>query len=340
MTEIQKNGGRNECRNECRNGWNDLKDKAGNNDRYNAEMMRGMISGLENLPEVEDCSSAVLPDTSEPGEGQKKVVISDPVSMGKYLFDNYRVDLYTYLNKLLWNGTLSRIVGCRVLNRVLNSEAVDFPGVSFWRIDRENFYSDVSVELKLKTTVGSLTWNGVIEIWCSFEGDFTLSFESLGRSVDREGFDRLSTFLVPYFTNRRVDEVAEQLWLRYIPEALNDPGARKAEKLAERMGLKVLHRDIYEHRGVKGIIFFAEDELLVGEDRYETDEDGNRILVKTEHPVTRRIDTDLSRTGLYGKWSDRTCLSTCCDCGKEHRAQFHPSITCQYSRVYETGSRR
>lgn len=237
------------------------------------------------LPEVEDCSSPVVPDLAEPGEGKKKVVVSDPVSMTKVLFDNYRLPMYSYLNRLRRNGVLSSVVGARVLNGVFNHEVVSFPSVTYWRIDRENFYADVAVTLKLQTSLGPMEWKGFMELWCSFDGDFSVSFENLSEKPEREGYDLLSPFLVPYFTNKRVDEVAEELWRDYIPAAVNDPKARKAVDLATRMGLRVEYYDIYEHRGVKGIIFFAEDELIVGEDRYVKDENGELQLVKTGNPM-------------------------------------------------------
>lgn len=246
-------------------------------------------SNQPGLPEVEDCSSSVIPDVVETEEGTRKVIVSDPVSMTKYLFDNYRLSLYSYLNKCRRDGTLSKMIGMEVLNKVFNREAVNFTEVKYWRIDRENFYTDVAVELKIMSAYGPFTWNGFIEIWCSFEGDFSISIDDLCESVDRKGFDPLSPFLVPYFTNKRVDEVAEELWREHIPKALSDPKERDAKKLAKSMGLEVKHYDIYEHEGVKGIIFFAEDDLLVGEDRFEYDENGNKQSIKACKPDKKRI---------------------------------------------------
>ena len=132
--------------------------------------------------------------------------------------------MYTFLNKCRRNGTISNIIGQRVLNSVFNRDAVKFTDVTFWRIDRENFFAHISVELKILTTSGVITLDCIIEAWCCFiEEELCISFESLSTSVDRRGFELLSPFLVPYFTNRRVDEVTEELLFRYMPEALSDP---------------------------------------------------------------------------------------------------------------------
>ena len=268
-----------------------------------------------NLSEAEDCSSSVIPHLENSGNlenGKKKVIVSDPVSMKKYLFDNYRLSMYTFLNKCRRNGTISNIIGQRVLNSVFNRDAVKFTDVTFWRIDRENFWADISVELKLTTRDGSFPWNCIIETWCSFEGDsFFISFESLSTSVDRRGFDLLSPFLVPYFTTQKVDEITQELLYRYTPSALHESEKRNAVKLAEKMGLKVEYYDIYEHQEVRGIIFFADDELRVGADRFETDEDGRKRRIKDEKPGlvkipagtivinTNKINCDYSEFHIY-----------------------------------------
>ena len=91
-----------------------------------------------------------------------------------------------------------------------------------------------------------------------------------------DGFDLLSPFLVPYYSNKRMDEVAEEIWRKYIPEALVNPGKHYAAQLAAWMGLTIQYYPVYEHKGVDSIIFFAEDDLTIGADRIERDEDGNK----------------------------------------------------------------
>ena len=220
--------------------------------------------------------------------------------------------MYTFLNKCRRNGTISNMIGQRVLNGVFNHEVVNLKDITFWRIDRENFWADVSVELKILTTSGTFPWNCIIECLCSFEyDDFFISFEDLSTSVDRRGFDLLSPFLVPYFTSKKVDEITQELLYRYTPSALHEPEKRNAVRLAEKMGLKVEYYDIYEHQEVRGIIFFADDELRVGADRFETDEDGRKHRIKTDKPGlveipagtivinTNKINRDYSEFHIY-----------------------------------------
>jgi len=242
-------------------------------------------------PDVEDCSNGTIPDKAEPMEGKKKILVPVLVTINKYLFQNYRLAMYTYVNGLRRNGTLSRIVGARVLNETINKEVMSFPSVSFWKIDRTDFYADVKVQLKLDTPDGTLGWTGCLVLWCSFGDEFECSCEDLTDSVDRksEGFDQLDSYLVPYYNNKRVDEVAESIWKKYIPAALTDPKLRNANKLAEKMGLEVKSCRIYEHRGVSTILFFEEDDLVVGDDRSEIDEGGNKEHIKAKYPDPEHI---------------------------------------------------
>ncbi len=239
-------------------------------------------------PDVEDCSNGVIPDKAEPMDGKKKILVPVLITMNKFLFDNYRLSMYTYMNKLLRNGTLSRIVGARVLNQIINRDVLSFPHVSFWRINRTSFYADVGVLLKLNTQSGTLIWNGYLVLWCGFNDEFECSFEYLTDNVDREddGFDQLDSYLIPYYNNKRVDEAAESIWRKYLPEALVDPNARIASDLAAKMGLEIKSCRIYGHEGVSTILFFEDDDLVVGKDSYEKDENGikRRIMVKDPNP--------------------------------------------------------
>lgn len=129
-------------------------------------------------PIQEDCSSDAIPYRTTDMEGKKKVLVPELISMTKVLFDNYRLPLYSYLNRCLCNGNLAGLVGSRILNDRIRSDVCNFPQVTYWRIDRENFYADVEVELKLKTPVGTQVWKGYLVCWCAFEGKFTCNIPS------------------------------------------------------------------------------------------------------------------------------------------------------------------
>lgn len=249
------------------------------------------------VPEVTDTADDSVPDGAESQNGMKKIRCADLVSMWKYMmsphYANRRLVLYSFLNAALRRGTLSSTVGFRVLNRVINREACEFKGVSFWKIDREDFWADVEVELKLQSATDIRVWKGFLECWCSFYDDgFRMSVENLTASSDheKEGFIRLSPFLVPYMTNGQMDGFGEWVWKEYgFEKALHNPSLRDATELARRMGLTIRYLDVYEHRNMDSIIFFQDGDLVCGEDRIERDGNGNEKRIKTGCPTTERI---------------------------------------------------
>ena len=265
------------------------------------------------IPEVTDCSSDTIPAGTESTAGTKKVQVPDLVSMWKYLLNknyaNRRLSFYSNLNNMLKSGELSRIVGFKVLNRVINKEAMKLVNVDLWKINRTSFYADIHVELTLQSGHGSRTWNGILNCLCSFEENkkFLCDILSLTDKAWQDydkGRVRLNPFLVPYYTNSQMDQIAEQIWKEYgMKEALTDPTKRNAIELAKRMGLSIEYYNVYEHQGVKSILFFTDSELIVGEDRMERQKDGSNKHIKDAHgeKVMIRANTIVINTNKVRK---------------------------------------
>ena len=259
----------------------------------------------EAVPENEDCSDASVPIESEDNTGKRRVLVSELVSVTKVFFRRYRLMLYSYLNRCLRDGTLERYAGCRILNSRITSEMCSFPRISYRRIDREDFYADVEVELRLKTQSGGKLWKGYLVCWCCFEEteskdtggkrvrSLSAAVEELTDHIERnENYVFLDSHLAPCVTNRRVDQLAEDIWRKYCPEALTDPKRRSARNLAERMGLKIMNQPVYEDNGVRSILFFREDQLSLGVDRWKPDGRGRKKRVlKSGKPVVIPGDT-------------------------------------------------
>ena len=126
-------------------------------------------------PEDPDCSDDTIPADVTDMEGKKKIHVPVLISMTKVLFDRYRLPMYTFLNRCLRNGTLERVTGRKILTPIINREVVKFSHVTYWKIDRENFYADVEVELNLKSTRGISLWKGYIVCWLG-------SFQTMDRN--------------------------------------------------------------------------------------------------------------------------------------------------------------
>ena len=242
------------------------------------------------IPEVTDCTADIIPTGTKPEPSKKKIQAPDLVSMWKYLLNrnyaNRRLSLYSGMNCLLRSGELSRIVGFSVQNKVINKDVMKLTNVDFWKIDRTDFYANVHIELTLQTDTGTRKWNGLLICLCSFTENkrFTCEIVSLTDKAwqdDDENYIRMNPFLVPYYTNNQMDQIAELIWKEYgMEEALTDPAKRNAAELAKRMGLTIEYHNVYEHQGVKSILFFADSELIVGEDRTENQKDGSKKHIK------------------------------------------------------------
>ena len=289
-------------------------------------------------PEAEDCSIDIIPDVTKPGavptgsweksEGAIKsicgrLLVPDVTSMTKYLCSSHRLIIYSYLNQCLKDGSLSKTAKLDIRDTWLNRKSCELTEFSYWKIDRISFYTDVLVTLHLKTGRGIVTWQGTVAIWCSFEeeeeagneesgnwsfykkegdDDFIYMVEELVPNVpDRSEFVRLSPFLVPYYKNAKVDEVAEHIWARFLPEALSDPEMRDALTLAKRMGLSIWYLPVHRHKKINSILFFKADtiELLEEGSRPETVPQAIQIPANTIVINTNAIRQEYSSFDIF-----------------------------------------
>ena len=221
-------------------------------------------------PDIEICSNGIAPQPNTTVDGKEKMVVPVVVSMTKFLFDHYRLNMYSYLNNSLRSGRLRRIVGFAFTNRTINREACFFRGVNYWRMDRLNFWSDISITLLLDTECGKREWRGYLCFWFSAEnpGPLTGTVEELvseDEATDRSGMTLLSPFLIPYLTSAKMDMEAEDMWATYVAGALEDGNMRKASTLANAMGLTIMHLPLHKHEGVNSILFLIDDSVQVSE---------------------------------------------------------------------------
>ena len=77
------------------------------------------------------------------------------------------------------------------------------------------------------------------KLTCSIE-----YFGAMDELADEE-LPMLSSYLVPILSNRQMDEEAEAIWARYLPEALRDSEKRSAVTLAKKMGLTIQYQPVY-----------------------------------------------------------------------------------------------
>lgn len=221
-------------------------------------------------PYAENCSNGIVPQPNTTADGKQKMTMPVVISMTKFLFDHYRLSMYSYLNNSLRSGRLKRIVGFSFTNRAVNREVCTFRSVNYWRMDRLNFWADISISLLLSTENGIREWRGFLCFWFSVEhpGPLIGTVEELlpeNEAPDRDDMTLLSPFLIPYFTSAKMDMEAEDIWASYVPGALEDGDMRKATTLAKAMGLSIMHLPLHKHEGVNSILFLIDDSVQVSE---------------------------------------------------------------------------
>ncbi len=215
-------------------------------------------------PIIENYMNGIVPESEQQ---EHKVRVPVAITMTKYLFKYYRLVPYTFLNRELLTGRLERNIGFKVLNKRINSQVCNFIGVTYWRIDRANFWADIDTELTFDTSNGIRRWRGYLCMWfsCDEPGRMKSSVEEMvtPEELDRDGLVMLSPYLVPYYTSRQIDEEAENIWRTYIPEALKDRLKRNPIDLAKAMGLSVWNLYLADHKGVNSILFMIDDVIEV-----------------------------------------------------------------------------
>ena len=240
--------------------------------------------------------------------------------------------MYAYLNNSLRSGMLKRIVGFSFTNRTINREVCTFKGVNYWRMDRLNFWADVSVTLLLSTAKGKREWCGYLCFWFSAEqpGPLTGTIEELTSVKDgpeRSGMTLLSPFLIPYFTAAKIDMEAENIWAACIPGALDHPELRKAEMLAGAMGLSILHLPLHKHEEVDSILFLVDDQIEIAE--------------KGKQPEIREIPANtivINTSNIKKEYSDFNILHECMVYVKEtSECAFIPRMV--FTRLTKTTTR-
>ena len=276
-----------------------------NTKEINARYGQSVITEIE-VPVTEDCGNGRIPEDafyslshentghvpSADAAGSRKartgfILVPEFQSMTKLLFKKYRLRMYSYLRGCLSNGMLDRLVGQPVKNRTFNADSCSFPGVSYWKIDREHFLADIRVDLKIETdrppacclpeeypvresAMGdgvTFLWKGTLSLLFGFEKQETCSIFDFCRGIPERDFVLLSRYLIPYYKNPMVDSAAMDIWKKYLPSALDDPDKRDPSVLAERMGLGILYLPVTGMEGTPGILFLESGTLKVMEDR-------------------------------------------------------------------------
>ena len=84
--------------------------------KYSTPIAERQAACADAQPDMENCSNGIAPQPNTLTEGAQKMKVPIVRSMTKYLFDHYRLSMYSYLNNSLRRSQLERLVGFSFMN--------------------------------------------------------------------------------------------------------------------------------------------------------------------------------------------------------------------------------
>ena len=287
-----------------------------------------------------DCDKPGIPKGAVNKSNSGKIKVADFTTFNSYFFDrkhgNMRKKINDYLNYALAYGELDRLTGREIITERITTQCYTLENLRFWGIDRSRFYTDMEVKFSLDTPEHIYYWKGMLRCFCEFDADFKCEIMGIDKEFDHKGLTRLSSYLVPVYRNYEVDCAAERIWEWFgMKEALTNPKARDAKELAWRMGLKIEYLPVYDHDGIDSMVFFSDDELIVGQDFVVEDENGKNVRCKDQKPHKVKIHADtivVNTNCIKREYSDFNIFHECIHYTKHYLAMHLQELACNDTR--------
>lgn len=203
----------------------------------------------------------------------KTVVVPKVQSMQEYILKHYKRKILTELNRQLNGGTLHELCDRCSSPVSLKLSTCTFGEMAFWRYNTYTLLVDVIVNYAHYSEDSIYSFELYCELWVDMRSGMSFTCGESGLLVDKPPRDywMLSNYLVPLLRKDEVEKGAEELLLRYCPDALTNQEERNAYILASRMGLAVERLSLYKQKGTLSMLFFSDSIVQVADE----DENGN-----------------------------------------------------------------
>ena len=202
-------------------------------------------------------------------EKSKKITVPKVQSMDFYILQHYRTELLAEVNDKLASGEISRMVEMPIISEIVKKEDFHIINISYWRINRSDFYADVSTQIELTVEMNGIDVKEAFffyfTIWFSFLEDIQYELREFGLHSDKPKREEimLDQYLIPIFSTEGIEQSADEIWEKYCPDALTDCHLRNPFSLAQKYGLKTESLRLYQSNHVKAILFMEEGTVLV-----------------------------------------------------------------------------
>ena len=206
---------------------------------------------------------------------EKTVVVPRIQSMQNYILKHHKRMILSELNRQIDGGTLQEIQATAKGCVTLNAQNCTFPDMNFWRYDTYTLLAEVLVCVNIEIDGILQTYDLYCELIVDMRKSMKFGYGECGFLKDKPERDLwlLSSYLVPILRKDEVEQGAEELLLRYCPNALTDRKEHNAYVLAENMGLHVERYPLYRQSATLSVLFFC-DGYVVAE---EQDEEGRGL---------------------------------------------------------------
>ena len=176
------------------------------------------------------------------------------------------------MNDRLAEGGLSLLLSRDIVSERIEYRDLRITGCTYWRLNRTDFLADLDLSLRLDVLQDGRSLPGrfslCLSLWFSTEEGFGFEVQNLclRENKPERGFWKLDSYLVPILRKDEIEAGADRLWADWLPEC-EDPKARTARMLAEKMGLTVLELRLFGRNRTRSCLFFQDAVVSVQEEK-------------------------------------------------------------------------
>lgn len=241
-----------------------------------------------------------------PEKNIKTVLVPQIQSMKDYILKHHKRLILQTINKAISAGTLELPADVDSGKVTLSAANCTIGEMSFWRFDKYTALADIIVKPEIFTGEGFANCPLYVELWISMKTGMEFYAGECGflNMLPERPYWKLSNYMIPILRKDEIESGAEELLLKYCPQALTDTTEHNAFVLARRMGLRVERLPLYRKDHTLSMLFFCPGTVTV-QDQPESPEDEPpqpyevTLSEKTILINTRAVHKDYCQLEIY-----------------------------------------
>lgn len=241
-------------------------------------------------------------------ESTETVVLPEIQSMTEYIRHHYERKIIAELEKRIRCGKLGVIQGGRLLRNPDSS--IRMASLSVNPLPKKNSFVwanyrriaecciqaeltyELEVEIRRKSIAQIVRQRYDVDMWFDMEGEIAGEYGGfrLHRCQNEDSGVKLDEYLIPVLKWEDVEEEAEKIICRLVPEGLRDPSKLKPEAFAKRLGLKIIELPLYNRPRTASILFFGAGEVQMDSGGFpvSVNIEANTIVLNSNAPEKRK----------------------------------------------------